>query len=573
MSRITNIAAYQFATLTDLAPLRERLRTFCETSRLKGTIILSTEGVNLFMAGDDQAVDELLKLLRAMPGLEKLTAKYSYSDVQPFAKLMVKIKKEIIPFGVEGIDPVGNPAPKISARELKSWLDEGRPVTLLDTRNNFEVQAGTFNHAVPMNIDHFRDFPAAVQQLPNDWKAKPIIMFCTGGIRCEKAGPYMLQQGFQQIYQLDGGILKYFEECGEAHYHGECFVFDERVGVDTGLKQTHQIITDDQVIHRDLEAIARHQAALKQFTTPLPGSIPADNYRPFNVAQTHDGLPMLDFLCAMLGHVPRLEWQVKCERGHIVDTYRHPVMASHVVHAGERYFHLQPANVEPEVNADIRIIDEDQALIVINKPAPLPVHPSGRFNRNTLLSILRKVYAPEQPRPAHRLDANTTGIVVFTRATEIAAIVQQEFASGTIDKKYLARVQGHPTEDQFVCTAPIANTASTHGSRIIDENGLPSRTEFRVRERLADGTTLLEVIPRTGRTNQIRVHLWHLGFPILGEQMYLPNQQLGDRQTGQLHDQPLHLHAWHLTFTHPISKRRVTYVAEMPVGFLEPQSS
>jgi UPF0176 protein len=150
----------------------------------------------------------------------------------------VKIKKEIIAFGVEGIDPARRPTAKLPARTLKQWLDEGRPITLLDTRNDYEVRMGTFRGALPAHIDHFREFPDAVKRLPEELKDRPIVMFCTGGIRCEKAGPLMEREGFKHVHQLEGGILKYFEECGSAHYDGECFVFDRRVGVDPSLQQT-----------------------------------------------------------------------------------------------------------------------------------------------------------------------------------------------------------------------------------------------------------------------------------------------------------------------------------------------
>ncbi len=156
--------------------------------------------------------------------------------------MLVKIKKEIIAFGVAGIDPANHPTPKLPARTLKQWLDEGRPVTLLDTRNDYEVRMGTFRGAVAARVRHFREFPGAVPRLRTELKEQPIVMFCTGGIRCEKAGPFMERAGFKNVHQLDGGILKYFEECGGAHYDGECFVFDRRVGVDPELRETKSVL-------------------------------------------------------------------------------------------------------------------------------------------------------------------------------------------------------------------------------------------------------------------------------------------------------------------------------------------
>jgi UPF0176 protein len=242
MSAVTNISVYKFTPLSDLVPLRDRLRLLTAEAGLRGTILLSTEGINLFVAGSRESIDLLVSTLRAIPGLETLTPKESLSDEQPFNRMLVKIKKEIIAFGIEGIDPARRPTAKLAPQTLKQWLDEGRPVTLLDTRNDYEVRMGSFKGALPAHIDHFREFPAAVAKLPEALKDQPIVMFCTGGIRCEKAGPFMEQAGFTNVHQLDGGILKYFEECGGAHYDGECFVFDRRVGVDPQLRETNSVL-------------------------------------------------------------------------------------------------------------------------------------------------------------------------------------------------------------------------------------------------------------------------------------------------------------------------------------------
>ena len=242
MPAVINISVYKFTPLAELVPLRDRLRRLTAEAELRGTILLSTEGINLFVAGSRAAVDTLLVTLRGIARLEDLNPKESSSDEQPFNRMLVKIKKEIIAFGVEGIDPARRPTAKLSARTLKKWLDEGRPVTLLDTRNDYEIRMGTFEKALPAHIDHFREFPAAVRKLPDTLKNQPIVMFCTGGIRCEKAGPFMEKAGFTNVHQLEGGILKYFEECGGAHYQGECFVFDRRVGVDPALQETNSVL-------------------------------------------------------------------------------------------------------------------------------------------------------------------------------------------------------------------------------------------------------------------------------------------------------------------------------------------
>jgi UPF0176 protein len=239
MAGVINLSAYKFAPLGDLPARRERLRAIANAGALRGTILLSSEGINLFVAGERDGLDRLLAEIRGVPGLENLTPKESVSNDQPFNRMLVKIKKEIIAFGVDGIDPARRPAPRLEARMLKTWLDEGRPVTLLDTRNDYEVKMGTFRGAVAAGVRHFRDFPTAVTRLPAELKDQPVVTFCTGGIRCEKAAPFLQQAGFKNVFQLEGGILKYFEECGGAHYDGECFVFDQRIGIDPKLQETN----------------------------------------------------------------------------------------------------------------------------------------------------------------------------------------------------------------------------------------------------------------------------------------------------------------------------------------------
>ncbi len=587
MSVVTNISAYRFAPLDGLKELRERLIENCRDWGLKGTILLSAEGINLFVAGPRTEIDSLLQLLRRVRGLEPLEAKFSESPQQPFTRMLVKIKKEIIAFG-QNVDPVHRPAPRLAPKDLKRWLDEGRPMMLLDTRNDFEVGLGTFNNAVAIGIRRFRDFPAAAAKLDPAALTQPIVTFCTGGIRCEKAAPYLIEQGFQNVYQLDGGILKYFEECGGEHYQGECFVFDKRVGLAADLDQSghglcfvcQSLLTPDEVADpktiegvscprcyrppeaMHIQSLAAHREKLAQVIDPLPGKLPKDNFRPLKIDARHDGATMLEFLNGVLGHVSPGHWLSRIEAGDLVNADHQPVAASHRVHPGERYFTRERLQSEPDVNAAIEILHEDEALIVVNKPAPLPMHPSGRFHRNTLSAILAQVYAPQKPRPAHRLDANTSGIAVVTRTAAFAKMLQPQFERGEVKKRYLARVLGHPHEDVFVCDAPIATLPGHRGSRVVDEAaGASARTEFEVLKRFPDGTALLSVVPRTGRTNQIRVHLWHLGWPIQGDPMYLPGGRLGEVQTLAVLDSPLRLFASRLAFAHPQHGKPVAFEA------------
>jgi UPF0176 protein len=591
MAAFANISAYKFASLDGLKPLRERLLALCKGWELKGTILLSAEGINLFVAGSRREIDLLVAELRAIPGLEELAPKFSESVEQPFTRMLVRIKKEIIAFGVEGIEPGRRTSPKLSAQTLKQWLDEGRPLTLLDTRNDYEVKLGTFRGARTLDIGHFRQFPGAVAKLPEEMKEQPVVMFCTGGIRCEKAGPYMERVGFPNVFQLDGGILKYFEEVGGAHYDGECFVFDQRVGVDPALHETGSAMCfrcqapltaeeqsdpryvahescphcfKDPAEHR-AERIAERHEAIRRVTNPLPGSEPRENHRPFIVPAENDGAALIDVLCANLGHVPREEWIARCENGRLLDENYVPLAAEQRVQGRRRLYFLEQAQAEPPVNADIRILFEDNAILVIDKPAPLPMHACGRFNRNTLQFILHAAYGPERPRPAHRLDANTTGLVVCSRTRHFARLLQPQFESGTVEKRYLVRTFGHPAQDSFVADTCIAETAGPLGTReSIEFAGLSARTEFRVLARHDDGTALLEARPFTGRTNQIRVHLWQLDLPVCGDPAYFPDGEIGNAMTLRPDDTPMCLHAWKLKFRHPITGEDISFEAPIP---------
>jgi len=578
---IVNISSYLFADLKNLKTLRQELIELCEAEKLKGTILLSTEGINLFVAGPDEKIKHLVSFLRRVPGLGSLKPKYSRSAHQPFNRMLVKIKKEIIAFGVKDIDPAHKPAPKISAQQLKQWLDEKRPLTLLDTRNDYEVKLGTFKNAVDPNIKHFRDFPKFVETLPEKMKEEPIVMFCTGGIRCEKAGPLMENRGFKNIFQLDGGILKYFEEVGSAHYEGDCFVFDGRVGVDPALAETpHKLCfaclspltVEDQTAstyvpgrtcpycfkkpeEKMQDRINARQESLKQLTAVLPGEKPYQQRRPIRVPQHFDGKNLLECVSGILKHIESDAWKAEMERGLFETEEGQKVGADHRVKAGERYFHLLPHASEPGVSRDIRICYEDEAIIVVDKPAPLPVHPSGRFQRNTLQYLLTQVYRPQVPKPVHRLDSNTTGLLLVAKTKNFAAFLQKQFEQKQVSKTYLVKIEGHPTENEFSCELPISSEVGDVGSRTVDtKNGLPALTHFKVLERFNDGTSLVEAKPITGRTNQIRVHLWSLGFPICGDPLYLPEKKLGKTQTLSPEEKPLCLHASRLSFVHPVTR-------------------
>ncbi len=233
--RILNIAFYRFVSLKDLPELKKEICGVCQELGIKGTILISSEGVNGYLAGEIPQIRKFQEYFDQKDPFSGLDYKESYSDFIPFQKMMVKIKKEIIPTGDPEVKPETTEVRRLSAKELHKWLDENKDFDLLDTRNDYEIEYGTFKKATDLKLKHFRDFSKKLDELPPDSRDRPMVMFCTGGIRCEKAGIVAMQKGFQEVYQLDGGILRYFEECGGDHYRGDCFVFDERVALSPDL--------------------------------------------------------------------------------------------------------------------------------------------------------------------------------------------------------------------------------------------------------------------------------------------------------------------------------------------------
>lgn len=243
MSAVLNISAYLFTPIEDPAALRPVLRERAVALGLKGTILLAGEGINLFLAGDADSIRSFVDELRADERFAALTTKESWSDDQPFGKMLVKHKREIIRMDHPTIQPVAGRAPAVTPDTLRRWLDQGhdddgREVVMLDTRNAFEVDYGGFEGAVDWRIERFTQFPDAVARHRDDLEGKKVVSYCTGGIRCEKAAIHLREEGIDAV-QLDGGILGYFEQVGGAHYQGECFVFDEReaLGSDLGARR------------------------------------------------------------------------------------------------------------------------------------------------------------------------------------------------------------------------------------------------------------------------------------------------------------------------------------------------
>jgi UPF0176 protein len=238
-----NIAAYKFVTFDNTEEMRPLYQELCKELGLKGTILLTPEGINLFLSGPRSQIDRFLAWLRSDARFADIEVKESYSEEQSHKRMLVKIKKEIITMRMPLIKPELGRAPAVAPTTLKRWLDQGhddngKPVVMVDTRNAFEVDVGTFNNTIDYRIAKFTEFPEVIAANKDALADKTVVTFCTGGIRCEKAAIHMQNIGYDSVYQLEGGILKYFEDVGGEHYTGDCFVFDYRTALNPKLEPT-----------------------------------------------------------------------------------------------------------------------------------------------------------------------------------------------------------------------------------------------------------------------------------------------------------------------------------------------
>lgn len=285
-------------------------------------------------------------------------------------------------------------------------------------------------------------------------------------------------------------------------------------------------------------------------TSPLPGSFPKPTHYRLPVKKKFEGYSVIDFFSEVVPRSTKDIWIDKIKNQTLLINGK-PATETSILKAGYITEHYSAPKTEPEVSNKIELLYSDENIIIINKPAPLPMHPSGRFNRNSLTEILKIAFPEEDFKIIHRLDANTTGIVILARNKDIVQSISKQFEDKTTQKKYLALVEGITIKDNFDTHTKIGLEKTAGGGRASSENGIDAYTEFKVLERrLETNQTLLEVTPHTGRTNQIRLHLAQLGHSIVGDEGYKNPEYFKNNPLTYPNDS-LFLHAWKLTLHYP----------------------
>lgn len=301
---------------------------------------------------------------------------------------------------------------------------------------------------------------------------------------------------------------------------------------------------------------------IKLVTSPLPGSQPSDLTYQLSVKLKFDGYTVLDMYAELFPHQPKEKWKQKIIEGSLTVNHK-KVGPDFILKAGWITQNKVLNRIEPSINTNIKLIYENNDFIVINKPAPLPIHPAGRFNKNTLTNILQSAFPQSTFKVVHRIDANTTGVVVLAKNKKTAHHIIKQFEHQTVKKEYLALVEGIVKKDNFLITENISKHKTKAGGREIDKTGVGAKTKVKVIEYYKNAT-LLSIEPSSGRTNQIRLHLASIGHPIIGDEGY-KNPSYFENHPLTYPTDSLFLHAFKLDFIY--NNKTVSFKADLPIRF------
>jgi len=573
---IAHDAFYRFVRVDDVDATARTLHDLAQG--LTGSVWVAPDGINGSVAGPATALDTFRTGLTSDPRLggrlAGLSFRRSAAVTPPFRRMRVHCRSEIVPLGLDGVDAVGHRRAVASPSQWRELLDDPG-VVVIDNRNRFEVRLGRFRNAVDPCVDHFRELPAYLDARLPLWQAegKRVAMYCTGGIRCEKTSAWLAQRGVT-VLELDGGILNYFEQMPDAarDWIGECFVFDNRVALDARLNETPttaaQVYGSDARDAWRLERARRLEAHEEpESSEPVaparehaPSQRPRRGVRP-SPLPTRDGVgPSVvalppgawrtvgEFLSDRFPAVAPGEWQRRMERGEVVDERGRGVLSTDPYRVSRRLHYYrsiddEPPSAEPEV-----LVFQDDRLVVADKPPFMPVTPGGQHLHETLLVRLKRRTGIDTLAPVHRLDRETSGLVVFTVQPSDRGVYQALFAHRRVTKTYEAWAPWRAD-----LTFPMRRR-----SRIVqDEHFLRMREDAGE----ANSDTLIEVLevrgawaryrlqPTTGRTHQLRVHCAALGMPIAGDRMYPTLLPAGTDDLAR----PLQLLAKSLNFVDPIT--------------------
>ncbi len=551
-------AFYQFAPIANPHEFAEWLRTI--SVNINGSILVAHEGINGTVAGGADAIDLFESTLKSHTLFKEMRFKHSGCTTPPFGLMRIHVKPEIVQMGVKPVDAINHQPNALSPTAWAEVIDNDAFV-VIDNRNRFEFELGHFKGAINPDISHFKDFPNYIQSNLPLWQAqgKKIAMYCTGGIRCDKTSAWLSEQGIESVV-LDGGILNFFAQSQNANtFEGECFVFDNRIALNHQLQQTQT--SAEQVFANEPDAqwrIARANQLRASATAPVNTKQHPSLFANRSKLVTPPGeyTSMFDFFCKHFAHVAAEQWLDRFENNEITAADGHAISTSAPFVPNTVFYYNRASPNERRIPFEATIVYEDDVLVVADKPHFLSVAPSGNQVNETLLLRLRRQLNCSALSPAHRLDRDTAGLVLFTKQKIHRGAYQNLFRDRYIKKLYWAIARFDPAIEFPRQVINRLDRSPDHFMQAASQVGIPNaQTTI---ELLSNNQHwgLYQLVPSTGQRHQLRVHMNELGLAILNDEIY-PTLHAEVRDTdkdwAERFKRPMQLLAKELQFTDPLT--------------------
>jgi UPF0176 protein len=528
---------------------------------VNGSILVAAEGINGTIAGTPAKIEQFENQLLSHALFSGITFKHSNCTTAPFGLFRVHVKPEIVQMGVANVDAINHQPNAVSPMQWAKLIEQGN-IVLLDNRNRFEFELGHFKGAINPNVSYFKDFPEYLEAHLPQWRAegKTVAMYCTGGIRCDKTSAWLSEKGIDSIV-LDGGILNFFKNQPESTlFEGECFVFDNRLALNTQLQQSK--ITPEQVYAKEPDAqwrIARAKKLLDSAAEPISKVTikPKGTLNRSRVVTTEGPYKTaLDFFNARFDHVTTEQWQQRFHLGEITNEKGNVVTADDVFKLGTTFYYNRALANERPIPFEAKIIFEDELIVVADKPHFLSVAPSGDQVHETLLMRLRRQLDCPMLSPAHRIDRDTAGLVLFTKQKAHRGLYQNLFRDRFIQKMYWAVAAYNKELALPLCIHNRLDRCPHHFMQAASAAGTPNAETLIELHDHNEQWGLYRLTPRTGQRHQLRVHMNELGLPILNDEIYpalKPEVADTDEAWASRYQRPLQLLAKQLSFIDPFT--------------------
>lgn len=585
----THSSFYKFVSLTHPFAVAERIQNLGQQLGILGTIQLAREGINAAIAGSNKpsktSQSALAQFELAIEDIFGSTHfKHTTCETPPFGKLKVSVKEEIVQLGVsevQAIDHKPNALPPSAWRALLQRDD----LILIDNRNSFEFKLGHFEGAIDPQIENFRDFPQWVEQQLPIWQqqGKTVAMYCTGGIRCDKTSAWLAPRGID-IVTLEGGVINYLQEFpNDSAWLGDCYVFDQRVALDSQLEPQYTPV--DAVFPPNSEGQDWRAARAERLNIAALKQHAQNNRSTVVTPQNEASKTILEFLQTRFPHIPKETWIQRISDGLVVDQLGQAISLNSPCKPGMTIHYSRQVIDEIPVPFQEEILFENDAILIVDKPHFLSCQPSGQALEHTLIHRLRRRLNNPHLSLAHRLDRDTAGLVLVTKKIEYRRAYQNLFRDRVVSKTYLAichdaDARYKPMDESEQITNRLERSPEHFMKAIVIPDSVEKPANATTHYQIiglgeigstTDSIALVKLTPLTGQRHQLRVHMNHLGLPIVNDQIYpelYPEPEPTPQAWAKRYNEPLQLLAQSLGFIDPISKQTLEFHSQLSLKYM-----